>query len=141
MHLLTLAKDEHTITVEFQHDLQDDGMRFTIEAKVKISVSHPRLDSAFPDAEADRSRQTVSWADQAVRDTVSWTDGSWFLEPWKEKLDHQRVQLSTAGGGRPLVVDLGLDFAGGGYYFLRVDVLSSDSEDSPAALTVERVVD
>ena len=39
-HWLTLSNDEHTIAVEFQHTLKEDGERFVIDAEVKILGSH-----------------------------------------------------------------------------------------------------
>ena len=120
MHCLTLSKDEHSITVEFQHTLEDGGYMFTIEAEVKMSGSHVQLDSA-PDS------------DRAERHTVSWSD---VIFPWRAKLDHEKVRLSAAGGGT-LTVDLGLDFGGHGYYFLHVDILS---DAPPASSAVEPAV-
>ena len=114
-HCLTLSKDEHTITVEFQHTLKRGGYEFTIEADVKTSGSIVRLDSA-PDS------------DQAESHTVSWSDACF---PWRAKLDHKKVRLSAAGA-RTLTVDLGLDFAGQGYYILHVDVLGDASHESSA---------
>ncbi|KAM5546206.1 hypothetical protein V8D89_000332 [Ganoderma adspersum] len=122
-HWLTLSKDEHTITVQFQHTLKDDGDQFTIEAEVKMSGSHVRLDSA-PDLY------------QAESHTVSWWDRIG-LVGWDTKLDHEKVRLSAAGAGT-LTIDLGLDFGGHGVYFLRVDVLS---DVPPASSAVEPAVD
>ncbi|KAM5546280.1 hypothetical protein V8D89_000406 [Ganoderma adspersum] len=119
-HWLTLSKDEHTITVEFQHNLEDDGKWFTIDAEVKMSGSRVQLDSALD-------------FDQADHHTVSWSD----CRPWETERDHKRVRLSAAGAGM-LTVDLGLDFGGGGLYILRVDVLS---DAPPASSAVERAVD
>ena len=121
-HWLTLSKDEHTITVEFQHTLKDGGDEFTIEAEVKMSGSCVQLDSA-PDS------------DRAERHTVSWFDRARW--GWRTKLDHKKIRLSAAGGGT-LTVDLGLDFAGHGCYILRVDVLS---DAPPASLFFELSVD
>ncbi|KAM5546185.1 hypothetical protein V8D89_000311 [Ganoderma adspersum] len=121
-HSLTLANDEHSITVEFRHTLKDDGKRFTIDAEVKMSLgSRAQVDSDAPDS------------DQANRRTVSW----WDIRPWLPKPDHKSVRLSAAGTGM-LTVDLGLYFAGGGNYFLRVDVLS---DAPPASSAVEPAVD
>ncbi|KAM5545091.1 hypothetical protein V8D89_001202 [Ganoderma adspersum] len=112
--------DEHTITVEFQHNLEDDGKWFTIDAEVKMSGSRVQLDSALD-------------FDQVDHHTVSWSD----CPPWETERDHKRVRLSAAGAGM-LTVDLGLDFGGGGLYILRVDVLS---DAPPASSAVERAVD
>ncbi|KAM5545093.1 hypothetical protein V8D89_001204 [Ganoderma adspersum] len=122
-HWLTLSKAEHTITVEFQHNLTGDGKWFTIEAKVRMSGSRVQLHSA-PDS------------DQADCHTVSLSENC-FWRKWKTELDHKKVRLSAAGD-RMLTVDLGLEFAGGGYYFLHVDVLS---DAPPASSAVELAVD
>nr|VWO99468.1 Zn(2)-C6 fungal-type domain-containing protein [Ganoderma boninense] len=108
---LTLSNDEHTIVVEFQHTLQYGGTQFTIEAEVKISAraSRVQLDSAPGSNREDR--YTMSW-EGSLR--------------WYTEIDHERVDLSSAGAGRTLTMDLGLDFVGCGYYFLRVDVLREE---------------
>ena len=98
-HLLTLAKDEHTITVKFQHTLQDGGEEFIINAEVKMSPgSRAQVDSAPS-------------SDQADRHTLSWEDN--ILVGWFTQLDRKRVRLGAAGAGT-LTMDLGLDFAGRG---------------------------
>ena len=117
-HWLTLSNDEHTITVEIKHTLKHGGEWFTIEAEVKMSGSGIQLDSALD-------------SDRVDSDTVSWFDNC--KGAWSTKLDHKKVMLSTAGAGT-LTVDFGLDFAGQGYYFLRVDVLS---DALPASSAVE----
>ena len=118
-HWLTLSKDEHTITIKFQHTLEYDGEAFTINAKVKILGSRVQLDSALD-------------SDQAEHCTVSWSDSCF---PWRTQLGHRKVRLSAT----TLTVGLELDFAGTGYYFLRVDVLSEAPQ--PAASVVELAVD
>ncbi|PIL28693.1 hypothetical protein GSI_08737 [Ganoderma sinense ZZ0214-1] len=116
-HRLALSKDEYTIIVAFHHTLEDDGKKFTIEARaeIKMSESCAQLDSAAPDS------------DQADLHTVSWTPRS----PWMTKLAAKEVSLS-AMGAETLTLDLRLDFAGSGYYILRVDVLSDATPASPA---------
>ncbi|KAM5546278.1 hypothetical protein V8D89_000404 [Ganoderma adspersum] len=122
-HWLTLSKYEHTITVEFQHNLTGDGKWFTIEAKVRMSGSYVQLHSAPDSGQADC--HTVSLSENC------------FWRKWKTELDHKKARLSAAGD-RMLTVDLGLEFAGGGYYFLHVDVLS---DAPPASSAVELAVD
>ncbi|KAM5546153.1 hypothetical protein V8D89_000279 [Ganoderma adspersum] len=122
-HWLILSKYEHIIAVEFQHTLEDDGKRFTIDADVEMSLSHVPLDSA-PDS------------DQTEHNTVSWRDNVW-RAGWRTKLDDESVRLSAAGAGT-LTVNLGLDFAGRGVYFLRVDVVR---EAPPASSAVEPAID
>ena len=107
-HCLTLSNDEHTINVRFRHTLKNGGRRFTMNAEVKMSGSHVQSDSTLG-------------ADQvAGHRAVSWSDYAW---PWLTKLGHKRVKLSAEGSGT-LILDLRLDFAGSGYYILRVDILS-----------------
>ncbi|KAM5545404.1 hypothetical protein V8D89_001017, partial [Ganoderma adspersum] len=119
MHWFTLSKDEHTITIEFQHTLRLGGRAFTIDAEVRMSGSHIQLHSA-PDS------------DQADRHTVSW----WDEIEWETELDDKKVRLSAAGAGT-LTVDLRLAFAGLGYYVLRADVLS---DAPPASSAVDPAV-
>ena len=130
---LTLSNDNHAIVVEFQCALEDDGEAFTIDAIVEMSESPGRrraiqLDSSAPDS-PDRADCLQAEA------IVSWTDSSVF--GWRTRLDRERVRLRAAGAGTVTVV-LALDFAGGGSYVLRVDVLS---EASPASSAVESAVD
>ncbi|PIL28751.1 hypothetical protein GSI_08795 [Ganoderma sinense ZZ0214-1] len=115
-HRLALAQDSAAndadeqggglgIVVEFEHALEEDGKRFTITARITVEMSEPlAVGTTQPAAEPD---------------TVSWTDG----RPWGAKLMRERVKVQGGGAGE-LVLDLGLDFAGMGIYFLRVDVLS-----------------
>ena len=124
MHCLTLSKDEHTITVEFQHTLEYEGGWLTIKVEVKMSGSRVQLDSALN-------------SDQAERHTVSWSDFNYKLGGWSTALDHKKVRLSAAGA-ETLTVDLGLDFRSQGVYFMRVDVLS---DAPPASSAVEPAVD
>ncbi|PIL28777.1 hypothetical protein GSI_08821 [Ganoderma sinense ZZ0214-1] len=79
-HRLMLSKDEHTITVEFQHVLSDGGKRFTINATVKLSGSRSgvQFDSAQPGP-----------CSRLYHRAVSWTDGNW--EGWDIVLKAQRV--------------------------------------------------
>ena len=132
---LTLSNDKRVITVEFQCTLEDDGEAFTIDAIVEISESPGRrdrraiqLNSSAPDS-PDRADCLQAEA------TVSWTDSSVF--GWRTRLDHERVRLRATGAGT-VIVDLALDFAGGGSYVLRVDVLS---EASLASSAVELAMD
>ncbi|KAM5545094.1 hypothetical protein V8D89_001205 [Ganoderma adspersum] len=111
--------DEHTITVEFQHNLRLGGRAFSIDAEVRMSGSQVQLDSA-PDS------------DQADRHTVSW----WDEIEWETELDDKQVWLSAAGAGT-LTVDFRLAFAGLGYYVLRADVLS---DAPPASSAVDPAV-
>ncbi|PIL28756.1 hypothetical protein GSI_08800 [Ganoderma sinense ZZ0214-1] len=118
-HRLVLSNDEHTIAVEFQHTLENDGDDFTIAARVKMSGSHGvQLDSDSAPASHQAGRPTLAW---------------WDATSWETALDHQRVELSAAGP-RTLILDLGLNFGGRGYYFLHVEVLS---EELPALSAVE----
>ncbi|KAI1786352.1 hypothetical protein LXA43DRAFT_1065138 [Ganoderma leucocontextum] len=122
-HWLTLSRDEHTITVEFRHTLKDGGKQFTMNAKVKLSASHVQLDST-PDS------------DQVDLSNVSWTDRAPFPWGWSSRLGNKRFVLTATGVGT-LDVDLVLEFAGNGFYILRVDVLR-DAPPPPSA--VEPVV-
>ncbi|KAM5546150.1 hypothetical protein V8D89_000276 [Ganoderma adspersum] len=97
-HRLILSKDEHAITIEFRHTLENGGERFTIEAQSTL----------------DRSDQL-----EAEHCTVFWQDAV----PWSAGLRHHTVSLSVPGS-QTLTVDVGLDFAGTGFYSIEVDVLS-----------------
>ncbi|PIL28750.1 hypothetical protein GSI_08794 [Ganoderma sinense ZZ0214-1] len=123
-HQLTLSSRGrgHTIAVEFRHTIWDGGERFTIDATVKTS----RLRSTLVDVAA-RARPwsfygAVLRSDTdtagSTRTTVSWSHAS----PWSG-LGHKRVTLNPARG-QSVAVDLWLDFAGMGVYFLRVDVVA-----------------
>ena len=102
-HWLVLSTNEHTITVQFRHTLENGGEVLTITAEVELSGSRVQLDSA-----SHSDRRTVSWSD---------------TPPWYIGLSSQSVALSVAGAGT-LTVDLGLDFAGNGVYVVCVDVHS-----------------
>ena len=114
-HWLTLSKDEHTTTVEFQHALKNDGKEFTIDATVGMR-SCVRLDDA-------------SDSDQADRRVVSWYEGPWG-SGWTTTLDRQTAQLGAAEAGM-LTLDLSLDFAGAGVYLVQVDIQSDAAPASP----------
>nr|VWP01208.1 Zn(2)-C6 fungal-type domain-containing protein [Ganoderma boninense] len=119
-HRLTLTQDPDSgsnvsvnvnFAVEFEHTLEEDGKRFTITARIAVETSDSEplpLGAVRPRASAEPS-------------TVSWTDG----RPWGAKLMRERVTVTLQGGGAgELALDLGLDFAGMGIYFLRVDILN-----------------
>ena len=124
-HRLTLSNRRHTIAVEFQHTIWDSGERFTIDASVKVSRSAPALVGVAARARPWSFHGANSRSGAGSTPTVSWSHAS----PWSG-LGHQRVTVSPAGT-QVVTVDLGLDFAGMGVYFLRVDVLS-DPPPRPA---------
>ena len=95
-HSLTLFKDENTITVDFLHTLEDGGKCFTIKTEVTASGSRGHTGS------------------------MSTSSAS---SPWLDNIDLGSVEWSGVGNGI-LVVHFRMDFAGCGYYFLRVDVVS-----------------
>ena len=109
-HWLTLSNDERTITVEFEHILKSNGKMFTINAEVKMSGSRAQLDSAL-NSNVDRAADCRA---------VSWSDRNEWPYQWDAKLDHRKVELNGT-----LTLDLGLDFAGAGVYFVRIDVWSN----------------
>ena len=133
---LTLSNDKRVITVEFQCTLEDDGEAFTIDAIVDREMSQSPGHRDRRPIQLDSSTSDSGRADCLQAEaTVSWTDSSVF--GWRTRLDHERVRLSAVGVGT-VTVDLALDFAGGGSYVLRVDVLNEASLASPA---VELAVD
>lgn len=115
-HLLTLSKDEHTIVVEFQHTLEDDGRQFTINAKVELLGCCVQLDSASGSDQADhRMRHTLSceW-DGALRGGGR--------NSWKYRLEHKSFELRAARVGA-LAIDLNLRLLGTGVYSAEVSVV------------------
>ena len=128
-HQLILSNHRHNITVAFQHTLWDGGERFTLDAEVK--TLRPSLVDSAPAAARPWSFHGVG-SPSASTATVSWTHAS----PWSA-LGHKRVTLNVAGA-ESLAVDLGMDFAGMGVYFLRIDVLqgalASPSPSSSGAM-------
>ena len=121
-HWLTLTKDEHIITVKFQHTLKDDGRSFTVYAEIRtrpVSGSLVHSGSTTPDSDDQVDCHTVSWSDNSAK------------FPWMRTLGRQTVELSVAGGVT-FTVNLRLDFAGTGVYILRVDALSDASPESSA---------
>ena len=122
-HWLTLSKHEHTIALRLQHTLEDGGRKLCFNAEVMILGSCAQLGSGSPPDPNQVECHTVSWRDYV---------------PWETELRHKSVGLSAAGAAGKLTVELGLDFSGGGYYFLRVDVLS---DAPPASSAVTPAVD
>nr|VWP01294.1 Zn(2)-C6 fungal-type domain-containing protein [Ganoderma boninense] len=116
-HRLLLFNDENIITVDFQHTLGHNSQWFVMETKVKVSSSCFQRDSAL-DSDQAADHHVLFW---------------WDSIPWKTKVGYDRVRLSVAGA-QTLVVDLGVDFTGGGYYNLHVDVLN---EELPASSVVD----
>ncbi len=108
-HWLTLSKDEHTVTVEFQHALKYDGRGFEMQAYAKMSGSRPvPLDSA-PHSYY-RPRPPLVWSD-----TVPWSPTPNILYPPSQV----SFGVPAAGG---LTVDLGLEFAGAGDYYVHIGI-------------------
>ncbi|TBU52816.1 heterokaryon incompatibility protein-domain-containing protein [Dichomitus squalens] len=97
-HWLTLSKDDHTITVEYRHTLENAGWRLTIEADV--TMSRRALDSA-EDVEADPS-------------SVEWME-------YRSSLFPEEVVLTFAG--KKPTLKLGFDWAVPSHYFLRIEVV------------------
>ncbi|TBU37126.1 hypothetical protein BD309DRAFT_1084867 [Dichomitus squalens] len=98
-HWLTLSGKDHTITVEYQHTLEDDGRELTVEAHVKMS-RHALDDSV--EIKADPS-------------SVSWTDGGG--STWYQRLNTEEVTF-TLTAMTAVGVRLGLDWAAPSHYFL-----------------------
>ncbi|TBU26281.1 HET-domain-containing protein [Dichomitus squalens] len=110
-HHLTLSSDDYIITIEYQHRLEDDGLRLTVEALVKASRS--ALESVRR-IEADP--EAVSWSDHAL-----W--GFW----WNESLDIKEVAFTLAP--KELTVRLGLIWAAPSHYFTCVDIVTGGEAD------------
>ncbi|TBU53835.1 heterokaryon incompatibility protein-domain-containing protein [Dichomitus squalens] len=111
-HMLTLSNDDHTITVEYRHTLEDDGRKLRIEGDVKISR---RALDEVEDVEAD------------VR-SVRWWD---YSRSWRPSLDEKEVVFTLAG--KQLTLKLCLDWAAPSHYFPHVEVVRME-ETTPAAL-------
>ncbi|TBU21808.1 HET-domain-containing protein [Dichomitus squalens] len=111
-HWLTLSNDDHTITVEYRHTLEDDGRRLRVEGDVKMS--RRALDEA-EDVEADVS-------------SVEWWD---YSRLWRSSLD---VVFTLAG--KQLTLKLGLDWAAPSHYYPHVDIVEvvGMEETTPAVL-------
>ena len=114
-HWLELCGPGHTITVEFQHTLQDGGREFTITAYVHLD----------PDEDVDRANTFTKVAPSTG--SMSWSNMNSPCLVWKDRLDRHAVVLN-AGGDKRCIVDVGLDFAGMGFYLLRVDVRTDSDE-------------
>ncbi|EJF58678.1 hypothetical protein DICSQDRAFT_172689 [Dichomitus squalens LYAD-421 SS1] len=111
-HLLTLFNDDHTITVEYRHTLEDDDRKLRIEGDVKISR---RALDEVEDVEAD------------VR-SVRWWD---YSRSWRPSLDEKEVVFTLAG--KQLTLKLCLDWAAPSHYFPHVEVVRME-KTTPAAL-------
>ena len=123
-HCLTLSKDKHTITIEFQHTLENDGKQFTIIAEITLGPG-TQLDSTPSTNPPDCRTMTVRWNDRS---------------PWDTRLGPESVRLE-ASGVPLLTVDLNLEFVGAGFYVIGIDVRDSvESEYSAARLEARRIV-
>ncbi|PIL29187.1 hypothetical protein GSI_09236 [Ganoderma sinense ZZ0214-1] len=141
-HRLELSGRQHTLAVEFQHALRCDGRAFTVAAHASI-VCTPSLSAetdlglddgdltqahaqGFADARGPRQTATVYWSDES----------SGFLD-WKAHLGPARMELCDGSGraadSESVVLVVGLDFAGMGFYLLRVDVHGPQAPSSPDA--------
>ncbi|TBU51617.1 hypothetical protein BD310DRAFT_941894 [Dichomitus squalens] len=108
-HRLTLFDDDHTITVEYQHTLEDDGRGLIIEAHVKMS--RPLRDSH---GEIEAAPNSVRWQDR---------------KPWCSSLDAEEVVFALAT--KKLVVKLGFDWAEPSCYFIYADIVTDPLATSP----------
>ena len=104
------------ISIEFRHALQGDGRAFTIIAHCAST------DPGYPEDLREGHRELEA---PDTTPMVTWTNESSGLVEWNPRLGPARVELSACGATEePVVVHLGLDFAGMGFYLLRVDVNS-----------------
>ncbi|PIL23189.1 hypothetical protein GSI_14498 [Ganoderma sinense ZZ0214-1] len=122
-HQLTLSKFDgmHDIVVVFRHTLGEGGKRFTLDAKVSLVRMRGSPVDSGSDSPTNCRPPGLPPTTSTVA-AVSWTD----TISWYAGLKHERVSLpldaTSAGAPGPLTVDLSLEFAGIGTYFLRVDV-------------------
>ena len=127
-HRLTLSNPTHNIVVAFRHTLAQEGKRFTLDAEVSLtetSVSESRAPALDPIPKSDSPTNCQARSDPTIT-TVSWTDAI----SWYSGLKHERVSLVLdAASGSALTVDLSLEFAGTGAYFLHVDVCHAEVRD------------
>ncbi|TBU40451.1 hypothetical protein BD309DRAFT_346314 [Dichomitus squalens] len=100
-HWVTLSNDDHTITIKYQHTLENGGRKLSITAAV--TISRLLLDSA--------------WGIEAVPHTLKWQDT---IHWWRTSLCTQNVALTL--GGKRLTVQLGFILAAPSHYFLHIAV-------------------
>ena len=112
-HLLTLSGTDHTITIEYQHTLVDDGNKLAIEARAKMSRRF--LDSA-EEAQIEAKPSSVQWWDRC---------------PWASLLRTEYLNFTLAA--TKLDVTLGLGLAGPSLYYLNVWIVTETLPISPAA--------
>ncbi|EJF59844.1 hypothetical protein DICSQDRAFT_171577 [Dichomitus squalens LYAD-421 SS1] len=121
-HWLTLSNDDCTISIEYQHMLEE-GWLLRIGADVKMS--RRALDTG-EDVEADPS-------------SVRWKDSN----PWYSSLSTKEVSFTLAG--KKLALKLGFDWAALSHYFLRVEVVEVvevvEMEEATPAVMLEWEVD
>ena len=105
-HQLTLSHDNHSITIEYQHNLGADGRRFTINALV--GVSRPFLAGSTL---KKQERETV------LSRTVSWSDSF----PWWSRLGAHSVTFERKGAAT-LTINVDLELVARDIYLLDVEV-------------------
>ncbi|TBU57952.1 HET-domain-containing protein [Dichomitus squalens] len=101
-HWLTLSCDDHMITVEYRHTLENDGHNLTVEAHVKMS--RHALGEA---GEIEGDPSSVKWR---------------YYLPWYPWFQTEEIAFTLAM--KKLTVMLGLDWAAPSYYFLLVDIVT-----------------
>ena len=107
-HWLTLTKGERTITLEFQHEVWNGGINFTIECQDDLRTG-PNKDIH----KTHTSTMRWNWAANHLRN---------FL----------RVEVDT--GAERLTIKIGLKSAGMGFYALYIDILPEVLPESSGEL-------
>ena len=114
-HLVTLAHDAHTITIDYQHTLATSAnpgncQTLTIEAHVKTSK-----------LEEVHCRGSPGTA-------ISWVD---IFQPWQGSLEIQHVELEAPNAS---TLSLGLDFVTTNHYLLSIELKTATPSSSSSSL-------
>ena len=101
-HWLALSSDDHTVTVEYQHFLEDDGGQLRMQARAKMSQS-----TSVSAREIDANPGLVQWRD-------------W--KPWYSSLNTEEVTFAL--NAMKLVVRLSLEWEAPSHYSLHVELVT-----------------
>ena len=106
-HLLILSHDDHTITVQFQHTLENDGRDLSIDAEVKML-----------------RRAVDSTGQIEIDDGLALYGGSM---PWSPSLTAWKMMFTLPT--KCLAVALGFTWAAPSHYFLGVEIVEEYPEE------------
>ncbi|TBU43099.1 hypothetical protein BD309DRAFT_961526 [Dichomitus squalens] len=168
-HWLTLSNDRHAITIQFQHTLQHGGgsLGIRVDAKVPEQLLDPlggaediqAVVNAYPQASPvyfmDQTPWKTSLAPFSQEQILYWSsppptpiessEGRKSPFPWSYIRDMQvrysnrrPVRLSFLAPEYP-ILELGMNYGGGGYYILQVDIFSETTEREELEFSMDDV--